>query len=280
MKLINFLHEGRQSFGIVENDIVIDLGGEIEGVNSVDQTLAEPQWLSMARDQSTLSIPLAAITFLPPVLNPRLMAMVGLNYASHIAETGREPPKYPSIFTRCTDSVVGHLAPLIRPRVSEKFDYEGELAIVIGKGGRHIAKEDAYEHVAGYTLFNDGSVRDYQRHTIQFFPGKNFWRSGSVGPWIVTRDEAPAPAEMTLTTRLNGAVMQQARLDDLVFGVPELISYLSDVLPLVPGDIIATGTPGGVGAFREPPVWMKPGDRVEVEVCGIGTLVNMIVDEE
>jgi 2-keto-4-pentenoate hydratase/2-oxohepta-3-ene-1,7-dioic acid hydratase in catechol pathway len=205
--------------------------------------------------------------------------MVGLNYRKHIAETGREPPRWPSIFTRCMESLVAHGQPLVRPKVSKQLDFEGELGVIIGKPGRHITAAEALEHVAGYTIVNDGSVRDYQRHTIQFFPGKNFWRSGSIGPWLVTPEELPAPLAMQLTTRLNGKVMQQAFLDELVFGVADLIAYLSDITPLIPGDIIATGTPGGVGAFREPPVWMQPGDLVEVEISGLGILSNHIVDE-
>ena len=277
MRLANFVHRGRSSFGSVENDSIRDLGGPQSAIRCVDDTLGVLD--RFAPTGGGDYIPLSEIQFLPPVLRPRLLAMVGLNYAKHVAETGRETPKFPSIFTRCIESVVGHGEPLVRPRVSEYLDFEGELAVVIGKPGHHIAKEDALSHVAGYTLFNDGSVRDYQRHTIQFFPGKNFWRSGSIGPWLVTPDEAPTVGDMELATRLNGEVMQQARLDDLIFKVPELISYLSDVLPLVPGDIIATGTPGGVGAFRKPPLWMKAGDVVEVEISGIGILRNTVVDE-
>jgi len=184
------------------------------------------------------------------------------------------------IFARYPDSLVGHGAPMVRPQVSVQFDYEGELAIVIGKSGRHIESGSALDHVAGYACFNDGSVRDYQRHTTQFLPGKTFWRSGSFGPWLVTPDEAGAIGDLGLVTRLNGIEVQRAKIDDLLFDPPELIAYLSAIYPLMPGDVIATGTTGGVGAFRKPPLWMKPGDRVEVTIDRLGTLRNSIIAEE
>lgn len=159
------------------------------------------------------------------------------------------------------------------------FDFEGELAFVIGRGGRHIAPEQALDHVAGYACFNDGSVRDWQRHTSQFLPGKCFWRSGSFGPWLVTCDEVGDVGSLRLTTRLNGAVMQEAVLDDLLFGIPELIAYISTILPLEPGDVVATGTTGGVGLFRDPPVFMAAGDQVSVEIDRVGTLTNDVIDE-
>jgi 2-keto-4-pentenoate hydratase/2-oxohepta-3-ene-1,7-dioic acid hydratase in catechol pathway len=279
MKLINFFHEQKASFGVLRGESVVDLGGAIDEVASVDDALRCLDEVRQAAQIGQQTVPVSDIQFLPPILRPRLLAMVGLNYRNHIAETGREPPRWPSIFTRCMESLVAHGQPLVRPKVSKQLDFEGELGVIIGKPGRHITAAEALEHVAGYTIVNDGSVRDYQRHTIQFFPGKNFWRSGSIGPWLVTPEELPAPPEMQLTTRLNGTVMQQAFLDELVFGVADLIAYLSDITPLIPGDIIATGTPGGVGAFREPPVWMQPGDLVEVEISGLGILSNRIVDE-
>lgn len=279
MKLINFLYHEETSFGMLRGESVVDLGGAIAKVASVDDALRCLDEVRQAAQTGQRLIPISDIEFLPPILRPRLLAMVGLNYRKHIAETGREPPRWPSIFTRCMESLVAHGQPLVRPKVSKQLDFEGELGVIIGKPGRHITAAEALEHVAGYTIVNDGSVRDYQRHTIQFFPGKNFWRSGSIGPWLVTPEELPAPPEMQLTTRLNGRVMQQAFLDELVFGVADLIAYLSDITPLIPGDIIATGTPGGVGAFREPPVWMQPGDLVEVEISGLGILSNRIVDE-
>jgi 2-keto-4-pentenoate hydratase/2-oxohepta-3-ene-1,7-dioic acid hydratase in catechol pathway len=204
---------------------------------------------------------------------------VGLNYRKHIAEMGRTGGDHPTIFVRFADSVVGHGQAMLRPPESTHYDFEGEFAVVIGRGGRRIAAADALDAVAGYTIFNDATLRDYQAHSTQFTPGKNFWHSGACGPWLLTRDAAPPIEAMTLTTRLNGVMMQQAGLDDLLFSVPVLIEYLSQVFPLMPGDIIATGTPGGVGAGRSPKLWMAPGDRIEVEIDEIGCLSNLIRDE-
>lgn len=205
--------------------------------------------------------------------------MVGLNYATHIAEGGREPPKYPMLFPRFANSQVGHGQAMTRPKVSENFDFEGEMAFVVGTAGRHVTREDAYKHVAGYSCYNDGSIRDWQRHTTQFMPGKSFMGTGSFGPWLVTTDEIPDPEVMSLVTRLNGVEVQRATIDDLVFGVPELMAYISTFTELVPGDVVVTGTTGGVGAYRQPPLWMKEGDTVEVEVSGVGVLRNSIVNE-
>jgi len=174
---------------------------------------------------------------------------------------------------------VGHKRAIIRPRVSDKLDYEGELAVIIGRDGRHIAEADAFAHVAGYSCFNEGSVRDWQRHALQFTPGKNFPATGGFGPWLVTTDDIADLRAATITTRLNDVVMQNATLGDMIFSVPQLIAYISTFTPLAPGDVICTGTPGGVGAKRNPPVFMKPGDVVEVEIAGIGTLINTIADE-
>ncbi|RZA16492.1 MAG: FAA hydrolase family protein [Lysobacteraceae bacterium] len=219
------------------------------------------------------------ITFLPLIAAPDKVLCVGLNYRTHILETGRAMPKYPSVFTRFANTQVGHGQPMIRPRVSEKFDYEGELAIVIGKTCRHVAAKDAESVIAGYSCYNDGSVRDWQHHTHQFTPGKNFPGTGGFGPWLVTPDEFRDFGDRQIRTRLNGTELQSAPLSDLVFDVPALVEYCSTFTQLEPGDVILTGTPGGVGAFREPPVWMKAGDIVEVEIEGLGILSNPIADE-
>jgi 2-keto-4-pentenoate hydratase/2-oxohepta-3-ene-1,7-dioic acid hydratase in catechol pathway len=219
------------------------------------------------------------IEYLPPITDPAKIVCIGLNYKTHIEETGRPAPEYPILFPRYSDSHVGNGQPMVRPKVSEKFDFEGELAFVIGKEGRHVPEADALTYVAGYSCYNDGSIRDYQRHTSQFMPGKTFWHSGAFGPWLVTTDELPDPGAMTLVTRLNGEEMQRTGTDDLLFGVPELIAYMSSIAPLQPGDVISTGTTGGVGFSRKPPVWMKAGDTIEVEISGIGTLSNPIIDE-
>jgi 2-keto-4-pentenoate hydratase/2-oxohepta-3-ene-1,7-dioic acid hydratase in catechol pathway len=219
------------------------------------------------------------IDYLSVIPNANKILCVGINYMGHIKETGREPPSYPVLFARFADSFTGHDQPLIRPTVSEEFDYEGELAVIIGKTARHVAREDAMDYVAGYSCCNEGSIRDFQFHTIQFTAGKNFYRSGSVGPWMVTRDEQTDPANFHLQTRLNGDVLQDSPVSDLCFDIPQLIEYCSIWTPLEPGDVIVTGTPGGVGRVRKPPIWMKPGDVVEIDIQGVGVLRNTIADE-
>jgi len=219
------------------------------------------------------------IEFLPPILEPGKLICIGLNYRSHIEETGRPIPEYPMLFVRYPDSVVGHEQPMLRPKVSERYDFEGELAVVIGRTCRAVSEADALNYVAGYACFNDGSIRDYQNHTTQFTPGKNFHHSGAFGPWLVTSDEIPDPHTLHLTTRLNGEVMQDTETSDLMFNVNQLIAYISTVTPLNPGDVIATGTTGGVGNARKPPLYMKAGDRIEIEIQGLGTLANTIEDE-
>lgn len=208
----------------------------------------------------------------------RKILCVGVNYRPHIEEMGRDLPEYPVVFTRFASSLVGHDEPLVRPRVSEQFDFEGELAVVIGKTARHVSREHAFEYVGGYCCFLDGSVRDWQRHTTQFTAGKNFERSGAIGP-VVAASAVGDPALLELTTRVNGAMMQRARVADLVFDIPHLIEYCSTFAALGPGDVIATGTPGGVGAARTPPVWLRDGDVVEVEIPGVGLLRNPVRDE-
>lgn len=273
--------DGQASYGLVTAAGIQDAGAALSARFADLRAVLTADAVALLA-QAAIGAPLldpASVRFLPPIANPDKILCVGLNYASHIAETGRERPVHPSIFTRYPGSLVGHGVAIERPLVSEKFDYEGEFAVVIGRGGRHIREADAYAHVAGYTLFNDGSVRDWQRHTTQFWPGKSFARSGSAGPWLVTPDEIPDPAALHLTTRVNGLVVQSAPLSDLVFGVPQLLAYLSTVIDLLPGDIIATGTPGGVGLFRDPPLFLKAGDTVEVSMDGLGTLSNPVMDE-
>ncbi len=221
----------------------------------------------------------ASVRFAPAIPNPSRILCVGINYLEHIHEMGREKPDYPTLFIRFPDTLVGHGEAIVRPRISTQFDYEGELAIVIGKSARHVSAAQALEHVAGYTCFLDGSVRDWQRHTTQFTPGKNFPATGGCGPWLVTADEIPDPAALRLETRVNGEVLQQAPVSDLCFGVPRIIEYCSSFCALNPGDIIATGTPSGVGFARKPPRWLGPGDTVEVEISAIGILRHKVVDE-
>jgi 2-keto-4-pentenoate hydratase/2-oxohepta-3-ene-1,7-dioic acid hydratase in catechol pathway len=221
-----------------------------------------------------------AFDYLPPVAKPPKIICVGLNYIDHASESPYEKPDYPVLFLRVATSLVGHGRPLIRPKCSEQFDYEGEMAAVIGTGGRHIPRSKALDHIAGYSVFNDGSVRDYQFKSPQWTSGKNFDGSGGFGPDFVTADEVPAGAKgLRLTTKLNGKILQEANTSDLIFPVDEIVAVASEVMTLEPGDLLVTGTPAGVGAFRKPPVWMKDGDVCEVEVEGIGLLSNPIEDE-
>lgn len=215
-----------------------------------------------------------------PIRSPGKIICLGLNYVDHAKEGGYDVPDYPALFMRGMTSMIPASAPIIRPRCSERLDYEAELMVIIGEGGRHIAESDALQHVFGYTLFNDASIRDYQRKTHQWTPGKNFDGTGPVGPVVVTPDELPpGAAGLRIQSRLNGEIMQDANTDDMIFPVDQTIAILSEVMTLEPGDMIAMGTPPGVGHARKPPVWMKAGDVVEIEVEGIGILRNPIVDE-
>lgn len=218
----------------------------------------------------------AQLRLLPVIPNPGKIICVGLNYKTHVAETQRGDSEHPSLFIRFADSLAAHGDTVLRPAFSERFDWEGELAFVVGKGGRHIPEAQALAHIAGYCCFNDISVRDWQRHTHQFTPGKNFPGTGPLGPSLVTRDEVPDLSRLTLETRLNGQVVQHASVGDLIFPIPAIVAYISRFTPLSPGDVIATGTPGGVGDRREPPLYMKDGDSIEVEITGLGILRNQI----
>lgn len=283
MKLASFVVQGRSTYGVVEGDQVIDL-------ESVKPTFGTDLKQAIANNRlgeltgAVLAglprISLADVTFLPVIQNPGKVLCIGINYATHVRETGREMPTYPMIFTRFADSQTAHLQPIVRPKASHKLDFEGELAVVIGKAARHVKQADALDYVAGYACYNDGSVRDWQKHTIQFVPGKNFPNTGGFGPWLVTSDEIGDPQDLELTTRLNGEVMQHTSTSDMIFDVRKLIEYCSTFTELAPGDVIVSGTTGGVGAFREPPVWMKPGDEVEIEISKIGILRNSIADEQ
>lgn len=282
MKLVSFSHQGTASYGVVVGGGVIDVAPIAAEVGATLREALERGSVGAIKEWAFAQEPdvaLEDITFLPAIPDPRKIFCVGINYRTHVEEAGREIPARPMIFTRFADSQAAHLQPIIRPRVSEKLDFEGELAVVIGKTARHVKAADALKHVAGYSCYNDGSVRDWQKHTIQFTPGKNFPSTGGFGPWLVTTDEIPDPSRLTLTTRLNGAVVQHATTDDLIFDTGTLIEYLSTFTTLYPGDVIITGTTGGVGAFRQPPLWMKPGDVVEVEISNIGILRNTVVDE-
>ena len=273
--------DGTASYGVVHAGQLHDAGAALRGkYPDLRAVLAAGALSEVATAaQSGEAIALSDVTLVSPVPNPDKIICIGLNYMTHIKETGRDKPAKPSIFTRYPSSIVGHDVPMIRPRASDWFDFEGELAVIIGTRGRDISEADAMDHVAGYSCFNDGSVRDYQRHTSQFWAGKNFVDSGAMGPWLVTVDEMTDPAAQTMETRLNGQVVQSTPISDLAFSIPELIAYLSIVTELLPGDIIATGTPSGVGLFRDPKLFMADGDLIEVEISGIGMLSNPIRDQ-
>jgi 2-keto-4-pentenoate hydratase/2-oxohepta-3-ene-1,7-dioic acid hydratase in catechol pathway len=282
MKLVSFEYQGAASFGVVVGESVIDLAAVATEVGaSLKEALEKDSLAAIAKwvEGDVPRIPLNDVSLLPVVPDPGKILCVGINYLSHVKETGREVPVHPMIFTRWADSQTAHDAPIVRPLASEKLDFEGELAVVIGKTARHVNRRDASDYIAGYSCYNDGSVRDWQKHTIQFIPGKNFPSTGSFGPWLVTSDEVGDPSKLNLTTRLNGEVVQSAKTDDLIFDMGQLIEYCSTFTELRPGDVIITGTTGGVGAFRTPPLWMKAGDVVEVEISRIGTLRNVVVDE-
>ncbi|WP_084399061.1 fumarylacetoacetate hydrolase family protein [Henriciella aquimarina] len=283
MRLLNFMSETGPRLGLQEKDEVIDLT-EAGLPSTLDELVqSSPDFMaraSSAAASSTVRHPLAGIDYLPPFMACSKAIAVGLNYVDHAAEADFEPPAYPVLFNRYPSSWVGHKHPLIRPKVSDMFDYEGELVIVIGKAGRHITKADALDHVAGYSIFNDGSIRDYQMKSGQWLMGKNFDQSGSFGPAFVTADELPLGASgLHIETRLNGEVMQSASTDQMIFDVPTLIACISEAFTLRPGDIIISGTPAGVGVARDPKVFMKPGDVCEVEIEGLGVLSNTVADE-
>jgi 2-keto-4-pentenoate hydratase/2-oxohepta-3-ene-1,7-dioic acid hydratase in catechol pathway len=279
MRLVSFLRaDGTPSYGTTDGTMVHDAGAELSATYPDLRAVLTAGAVADLAGKGP-AIPLSEVTLLPPIPNPEKILCIGLNYLPHILETGREKPEKPTIFTRYPDSVVGHGAPLVRPAASDKFDYEGELAVIIGKPGRHIAEADVWDHIAGYSCFNDGSIRDYQNHTTQFWPGKSFERSGAFGPWIVTADEVGDITAQTMTTRVNGNVEQHTPIADMAITIPELIAYASTVTTLKPGDVIATGTPGGVGAHRKPRLFLAPGMSVEVEVPNVGTLSNGVIDE-
>lgn len=282
MKLVSFSRNGQPGYGAVTAQGVVDLGA-ILGARYADlkallaaDAVAEAAAAVQGR---AADFALADVELLPVIPNPGKIWCCGLNYGEHVRETNREVTEQFTFFLRVADSQVGHGQPMVRPPESTQFDYEAEIAVVIGRPGRRIAEADAARHVAGYACYNDGSVRDWQRHTSQWVPGKNFWRTGGFGPWLVTADEIPFDTVMTLTTRLNGVELQRATTDMMIHSIARQIAYVSTIAPLEAGDVIVTGTPGGVGARRTPPVWMKAGDVCEIEVDRLGVLSNPIVDE-
>jgi 2-keto-4-pentenoate hydratase/2-oxohepta-3-ene-1,7-dioic acid hydratase in catechol pathway len=276
MKLASFTAGSVASWGVVQGDVIVDLG---QVFPSLRAALAAGGLAELSLDSAPRH-GLAEIDWLPVIPDPGKILCAGINYAEHRRETGREEVAYPTIFIRWPSSQTGHLCSVRRPGETEELDYEGELAVIIGTPGRRIAAADAMRHVAGYACYMDGSVRDWQRHTSQFTPGKNFPETGPFGPWMVTPDEMGALGPQVLRTRVNGRVLQEATLDQMIFGVPQLIEYCSAFTRLEAGDVIVTGTPGGVGSKRKPPVWLVPGDTVEVEIDGVGVLRNPVARDD
>lgn len=276
MRLCSFSAEGRASYGLVTGAGIVDLGRRLPESDLRAFIASGDMGRAAAFADAAADHAFDAVTHGPVIPNPDKIICVGLNYHDHVVELGREQTQKPVLFSRFSGCQIGHNQPLIKPRESDQFDFEGELAVIIGKAGRRISEAEAMDHVAGYACYNDGSIRDWQRHTPQFLPGKNFAGTGAFGPWMVTADEVPDPRKLRIQTRLNGQVVQDAGVDLLITSIPRLIAYCSTMLPLVPGDVIVTGTPGGVGAGRTPPLWMRDGDLCEVEIAGIGTLSNPV----
>ena len=280
MKALSFEHYGRRTYGVVDDGGVREASASYRRhFRDLRAVIAAGLLAELPHNCEREARPESEVAFLPPVPDPSKIICVGVNYRPHVEEMGREIPEKPVLFVRFPGSLVGHGQPLVRPRVSEQYDFEGEVAVVIGRDARHVAPDDAAGYIAGYTCFMDGSVRDWQRHTPQFTAGKNFEHSGAMGPYLVTPDEVGALTELPIETRVNGECMQQASLADLIFGVPSLVAYCSTFTELSPGDVIATGTPGGVGAARTPPRWLEAGDRVEVCAGALGRLRNTVRDE-
>ena len=284
MKLLSFVLDGRETWGAVVGDGVVDLGRRLSQYPTLADYIGSGRYLQAAQDVAGLAadVPLAGLTYLPVIPRPEKIVCAVRNYMDHHQEVlaagmHRELSEEPPIFLRVWRSQVAHGQPIVRPRVSESLDWEGELAVIIGQGGRDIPEAKAYDHVAGYSVYNDASVREWQFHAKQIASGKNFEATGGFGPWMVTADEIAPGRELKLETRLNGEVVQHSHTGHMIFSIPRLIAYASTIFTLVPGDVIITGTPAGVGWSRKPQWFMKPGDVCEVEIEGVGTLVNPIV---
>jgi len=286
MKLLSFSHAGKESWGAVAGDAVIDLGKATKHATLLD-FIASPDYArreEIAKGK-VADVKLADIRYLPVITKPEKIVLLIRNYMDHHQEVvaaglKRELSKFPPIFLRVWRSQIGHNEPIIRPKVSDQLDWEGELAVIIGKGGRHIPEKDAMSHIAGYACYQDASIREWQFHAQAICAGKNFVGTGPFGPWMVTPDEIPDVNNLGLEVRLNGKVMQKSNTSNLIFKIPTIINYCSTIFDLVPGDVLVTGTPGGVGWSRKPPVFMKHGDVVEVEFEKVGLLRNPVIDEQ
>ncbi|WP_314716032.1 fumarylacetoacetate hydrolase family protein [Sphingobium yanoikuyae] len=276
MRYVSFRRpDGTPSFGRIEGETIVELATNV--APSLKAALTDGSLSGLADGASYAA---ADVVLLPVISDPAKILCVGLNYAEHVRETGREQKAHPAIFVRYADSLIADGQPMVKPAVTERFDYEGELALVIGQPAHKVAAADAWDYVAGYAAFNDGSARDWQRHNIQFTPGKTFPGTGGFGPALVTPDEIDDLQALRVQTRLNGELVQDQPVSDMIWDIPTVIEYVTAFTPLSPGDVIATGTPGGVGDKRTPPLYMKAGDKVEVTIGTIGTLSNRIIDEQ
>ncbi len=282
MKLVTFMADGQVRWGAAVRDGIVDLSARLPDYRNVRELIAAGAVEKTSRVAQSASADYAAdaVSYLPPVPNPDKIVCVGLNYDEHLRETKREKTEDPALFVRFANSQIGHLQPMLLPLESSHLDYEGEIAVVIGKRGRRIPEDEAYDYVAGYSCYNDGSIRDLQWATTQWTTGKNFPATGAFGPWLVTTDELPADTTLTLVTRLNGQEMQCATTEMMIHPIPRLIAFISRFTELVPGDVIVSGTPGGVGGRRTPPLWMKDGDVCEIEIDRVGVLRNPIRAEQ
>ncbi len=277
VRLLTFEHRGRASWGALAGDAVADLGAAGRWPDIVSVLRGGALDEAAASIDGAPHLALSDIDWLPVLGPPAKVICIGLNYMVHVREMNRAVPTVPSVFVKYHDALVGHGRPIVRPKVSDAFDFEGELAVVIGRAGRYIDEAGALGHVAGYTILNDGSIRDWQEENLA--AGKNFPRTGGFGPHLVTADRIPDPHALGVRTRLNGEMVQDGNTADFIFDIPRLIAYVSGFTALTPGDVISTGTPHGVGYGRSPRLYMKPGDTIEVEIDGIGTLVNRVVQE-
>lgn len=280
MKLASYFTSGGASFGAVDGERIVDLRARLGHAYPDLRSLLVGDGLQAAGRALRGAIAdfrLDEVVFLPVVPNPGKIICAGLNYEEHRIEGNRPKTADPALFLRLPESQTGHLRPLVRPVESVQFDFEGEIALVVGRRGRRIPEARAYEHVAGYACYNDGSVRDWQLATSQWTPGKNFPSTGAFGPWLALMDELPADSTLEIVTTLNSQEVQRATTEMMIFPIPKLISFVSSFTTLEPGDVIVTGTPGGVGMRRNPPLFMKDGDKVEVEVSGVGRLINTVV---
>lgn len=286
MRFVAFDHAGTRRLGVSAGETVVDLKEaapdlpqDLRGLLRAGERALSAAGAAAKSAKPSAHRPLKGLRYLPPIQNPGKIVCLGLNYVDHAAEGGHGKPEYPSFFLRCSTSLAAHGEPLLRPRASTKFDYEAELVAIVGKRARDVDKANALSIIAGYSCFNDGSIRDYQRKTTQWTIGKNFDKTGGFGPAFMTADEVPpGAAGLTIQSRLNGQVMQNANTRDMIFPVAETVVLLTECMTLEPGDLIVMGTPSGVGFARNPPVWMKPGDTIEIVIEGVGTLSNPIAD--